>query len=110
MPHRPPPDITPRAFFEEWLPAQLGAGLVGGARLTVRVVLDGDGGGAWDLRTGDSGLTVSPPGGATLQGVPSVIVNYVADGVSDLGGSAGRRKRPKFPSVSLLWPCRAPGV
>ncbi len=57
---RPPSDITPARFFEEWLPAQLAAAPRGNLKpMTVRVQLDGDGGGAWDLRLGD-GLTVQP--------------------------------------------------
>jgi putative sterol carrier protein len=55
---RPPADITPGRFFEEWLPAQLAAAPRGNLKpMTVRVSLDGDGGGAWDLKI-DGGLTV----------------------------------------------------
>src|SRR5262249_9978804 len=59
---RPPRDITPSGFFETWLPAQA-AGLGAAQPMTVRVRLDGDGGGAWDLRLRPSALSVSAPEG-----------------------------------------------
>jgi sterol carrier protein 2 len=59
MAQRPPKDITPKRFFEEWLPAQL-AGARGFKPMTIRVHLDGEGGGAWDLKVSDGGLEVAP--------------------------------------------------
>jgi putative sterol carrier protein len=65
---RPPDDITPEAFFTRWLPAQAaaagaGAGVASGTPLTLRVRLDGEGGGAWDLRLGADGLEVTAASG-----------------------------------------------
>jgi putative sterol carrier protein len=62
-PVRPPKDITPSKFFTEWLPAQISAG-GGGSAMTIRVNLSGDEGGAWDLKIGGAGLSVSAPDGA----------------------------------------------
>jgi len=59
---KPPADITPQQFFETWLPEQL-AGAPSVKPTTVRVRLDGEGGGVWDLVLGPSGLTVVPGGG-----------------------------------------------
>ena len=59
---KPPADITPQQFFETWLPEQL-AGAPPVKPATVRVRLDGEGGGVWDLVLGPSGLTVVPGGG-----------------------------------------------
>jgi len=59
---KPPADITPQQFFETWLPEQL-AGAPPVKPTTVRVRLDGEGGGVWDLVLGPSGLTVVPGGG-----------------------------------------------
>src|SRR5262249_59150837 len=73
---RPPADITPQRFFEEWLPAQAAA--QGGAPtpMTVRVRLLEDDGGSWDLRLGPGGLSVAAPS----EGEPEVtIVQSVAD-------------------------------
>jgi putative sterol carrier protein len=59
------------------LPAQLaGKAPTAGRPVTVRVRLDGDGGGAWDLRTGDGALVVTPGAAAD----PDVTVHQtVAD-------------------------------
>lgn len=62
--NRPPPDITPKQFLEQWLPQQVPAGTRFATPATVRVRLDGDGGGAWDLTLGPHGLTVGPAGDA----------------------------------------------
>ena len=57
---RPPRTIVPGVFFEQWLPAAYAAWRGGQARrrpteqLEVRVRLDGEGGGAWDLLVGES--------------------------------------------------------
>ena len=59
---KPPADITPQQFFETWLPEQL-AGAPPVKPATMRVRLDGEGGGVWDLVLGPSGLTVVPGGG-----------------------------------------------
>ena len=74
---RPPRDITPSGFFETWLPAQA-AGLGAATPFTVRVRLDGDGGGAWDLRLGPAGLAVAAPGPSEAE-PEATIVQSVAD-------------------------------
>lgn len=57
---RPPKDITPARFFEEWLPAEVArAGVKPAADTTVRVELSGEGGGSWDLNVGPSGMKVT---------------------------------------------------
>jgi putative sterol carrier protein len=56
---RPPEGITPADFFERWLPAQLASAPRPQSQLGVRVVLDGDGGGAWLLTTAADGLHVT---------------------------------------------------
>jgi hypothetical protein len=61
MAQRPPKDITPKRFFEEWLPAQL-AGASGFKPMTIRVRLDGPDGGAWDLAVDAAGLAVQAGG------------------------------------------------
>jgi len=55
---RPPRDITPKEFFESWLPAQAGAIAPPAKPMTVRVLLDGEDGGSWDLELGPGGLVV----------------------------------------------------
>jgi hypothetical protein len=73
---RPPADITPNAFFTEWLPAQAAELPAATAPLAVRVHLVGDDGGSWELRLGPAGLTVGAPG----DGEPEVTVHQtVAD-------------------------------
>jgi len=60
----PPGDIAPREFFEEWLPktyaAHVGARGPAGGPIEVRVRLEGEGGGDWDLRVDEKGLAVRP--------------------------------------------------
>jgi hypothetical protein len=73
---RPPTDITPQGFFERWLPEQARA-VTAAAPLLVRVLLDGDGGGAWDLRLGPSGLSVTA--GAAGAEAEVTVVQTVAD-------------------------------
>lgn len=86
MTQRPPADTTPARFFEEWLPAQM-AGKKGPEKpLRVRVRLDGEGGGTWDLALGAAGLVVTP-GGAGDAGVH--IVQSVADWRAIAVGEAG---------------------
>jgi putative sterol carrier protein len=60
--NRPPSDITPKAFFEEWLPgeyAKLSASAAGKAPpdAVIGVALSGDGGGAWTLAMKSGALT-----------------------------------------------------
>src|SRR5262249_40441727 len=69
---RPPRDITPKEFFESWLPAQAGAVAPPARPMTVRVRLDGEGGGSWDLELGPGGLVVTTE--ATGSGEPEVTV------------------------------------
>jgi putative sterol carrier protein len=57
---RPPPEITPEAFFTTWLPeeiARLGAARV--PDLCVRVAITGEGGGSWDIEVKGGALTTS---------------------------------------------------
>jgi hypothetical protein len=76
MTARPPADITPRSFFESWLPAHLPAGRGPDKPLTVRVALEGEDGGVWDLDLSSSGLRVTTGGG----GDPAVTLSQtVAD-------------------------------
>jgi hypothetical protein len=59
---RPPADIAPGTFFEQWLPAEyarLGSGATPPDSAVV-VHLDGDGGGAWTLRVQGGALTGKP--------------------------------------------------
>ncbi len=63
MAERPPRDITPERFFREWLPAKAEQKLAGFPRaLLVRVRLDGEGGGAWDLHLDKGKLDVTEAG------------------------------------------------
>lgn len=65
---RPPADITPTRFFEEWLPAQLSAAPKTNLKpMTVRVTLDGSDGGSWDLKLGPSGVAVQSSGGGEAE-------------------------------------------
>jgi hypothetical protein len=62
---RPPPDITPAGFFEQWLPA---AYVAAGCQApldswTVGVTLSGAGGGQWELEPSEGQLTVRPEAG-----------------------------------------------
>ena len=59
---RPPQAITPEQFFTEWLPTELerlGTSII--PPMVVRVRLDGEGGGVWDLDTTSGVLRVSAP-------------------------------------------------
>ncbi len=62
--NRPPKDITPATFFEEWLPNELSGSEAAGsaerlAPVTVGVTLDGDGGGSWALHLENGTLSVT---------------------------------------------------
>jgi putative sterol carrier protein len=85
MPARPPPDVTPTQFFETWLPSQVKAAAA--RPITVRVRLDGDGGGVWDLALGESGLTVIPGGGKGEAEV--TLTQTVADWRAIVAGEPG---------------------
>jgi putative sterol carrier protein len=60
---RPPRDITPKDFFESWLPqeyARLEASIQPAPpNLKAQIQLDGDGGGTWLLELAGGALTVS---------------------------------------------------
>ena len=56
--NRPPADMSPAQFFEEWLPAQLPASKASG-EISVRFTLEGEGGGTWRLAIGPSGMTTT---------------------------------------------------
>ncbi len=80
---RPPKDITPTSFFLDWLPAEFEkafgkAGVAASQQdLTVRVRLDGDDGGTWDLTLKGGHLEVVPQ---TAGGEPDVtVMQTVAD-------------------------------
>lgn len=64
--NRPPRDITPQRFFEEWLPAELAGAPRPSYAFTIRIRLDGDNGGAWDLGFGPDGLRIAPSGKDTV--------------------------------------------
>ncbi|RMH40158.1 MAG: hypothetical protein D6689_14710 [Deltaproteobacteria bacterium] len=60
---RPPRDITPDAFFRDWLPAQYRAAAATTGTppdTTVVVELTGEGGGQWTVETHGGELTVRP--------------------------------------------------
>jgi hypothetical protein len=60
---RPPQDITPARFFEEWLPAQVAQAARRPTRqLRVRSILEGDEGGVWDLVIGPDVFDVTRAG------------------------------------------------
>ncbi len=97
---RPPNDITPERFFTEWLPSELGSHRAS-APLHARVVLDGEGGGAWDLHFGPDGVRVAAPNGAE----PAVTVRLsVADfrGVVLGDGPAARLAPPDASPADLV--------
>ena len=76
---KPPRDITPQVFFEAWLPAFYASAMAGkrtGDPLEVRIRLDGEGGGAWDLKVGGGQLAVSP---AARSETPVTIHQTVVD-------------------------------
>ena len=66
---RLPKDITPTTFFLDWLPAEFErsfgkAGVAASQQdLTVRVRLEGEGGGTWDLTLRGGHLEVVPQTG-----------------------------------------------
>jgi hypothetical protein len=70
---RPPPDLTPAQFFETWLPSQMTRGP--DKPIAVRVRLEGEGGGVWNLRLGPSGLQVTLAGDG---GEPDVTIVQTA--------------------------------
>jgi ribosomal protein S18 acetylase RimI-like enzyme len=71
---KPPPDIRAAQFFERWLPDHAAQLAPGGPPLTIRVRLDGEGGGDWRLQLGGPRLRVEPaaPGEADVTVVQSV--------------------------------------
>jgi hypothetical protein len=89
---RPPRDITPRGFFEQWLPSVFAARFAGPRRpameVRVRVILDGEGGGGWDLEVRGATLTVSA---ARAEGPapPVVMRQTVADFRAVIVGEEG---------------------
>ncbi len=90
MPARPPRDITPRTFFEEWLPSVFAAEYSGGRRaasdVTVRVTLEGEGGGVWDLAIAGGRLTVGPGGrGAADVALAWTVADWRAVAVGEPG-------------------------
>ncbi|WP_428268107.1 SCP2 sterol-binding domain-containing protein [Haliangium sp.] len=76
---RPPRDITPQVFFEQWIPQEYERLTTGGAAppdLSAQIQLDGDGGGTWSLRLAGGKLEVAA--GSAEQ--PDVsVVQSVAD-------------------------------
>ena len=87
---KPPHDITPRRFFEEWLPAFYASAMAGkrtGDPLEVRIRLDGDGGGAWDLKVGGAQLMVSPAAHSeTPVSIRQTVADWRAIAVGEPGG------------------------
>jgi hypothetical protein len=88
---RPPRDITPARFFEQWLPAlfagEFGPGKRTPTDVTVRVRLDGEGGGAWDLTVAGGKLTVGAPGGSEPPvSVHQTVADWRAVTVGEEGG------------------------
>jgi hypothetical protein len=84
---RPPTDITPQGFFETWLPEQARA-VKAQTPITVRVLLAGDDGGAWDLSLSPDGLSVAAGGnGAEPQvTVVQTVADWRAIAVGEPGG------------------------
>ena len=94
--NRPPKDITPAAFFAEWLPAEFatafgsaGSSAAGGGAvdLTIRVALEGDAGGKWDLELRGGKLGVVPGGGSAEPEV--TVMQTVADWKAIAVGESG---------------------
>jgi hypothetical protein len=59
---RPSPDTTPAQFFQSWLPTHIGVLGPVDPPLTVRVFLEGAGGGTWDLKRQTDTLEIAPAG------------------------------------------------
>jgi hypothetical protein len=77
---RPPPGLSPVAFFESWLPQAFSAG-VGSASADaprVRVSLSGSGGGDWDIRVEAGSLDVLPLSGRVKASLPDVWIRQPA--------------------------------
>lgn len=67
MRNRPPRTITPQEFFDRWLPAEFAAQVgklpaAGGDLVVIRSTLEGEGGGAWDMRVQGTRLETGPAG------------------------------------------------
>jgi putative sterol carrier protein len=90
MSSRPPADIAPEAFFTTWLPAQVdrARAAASASPLVLRVRLDGEGGGAWDLQVGADGLAVSVADGDDA-GADLLLAQSVADWRAVVVGEAG---------------------
>jgi putative sterol carrier protein len=88
-PARPPKDITPKRFFEEWLPAQLSGLGPFSQPLTIRVRLQGDEGGAWDLKVGEAGLAIAAAGPAPGSEPEVTVGQTVEDWKAITVGEAG---------------------
>ncbi len=97
MTDRPGPEITPQAFFESWLLSRLPPGTRDLAPLTVRVELHGEGGGAWELRTGPGGVAIAPAAGGDAD---VTVTQTVQDWRAIVAGEAG--------AVSLAPPQASP--
>ncbi|MSP63552.1 MAG: SCP2 sterol-binding domain-containing protein [Myxococcales bacterium] len=92
MTKRPPRDMVPSAFFEEWLPGVFAAEFSGGRRaapeIRVRVRLQGEAGGAWDLAISGGVLRVgqeSAEGGEPLVTVTQTVEDWRAVAVGEEG-------------------------
>jgi putative sterol carrier protein len=74
---RPPRHITPRTFFEEWLPdTYRAAERKAPDGIEVRVRIEGEGGGEWDLTTRAGELRVSA---AATSETPVTLAQSLAD-------------------------------
>jgi putative sterol carrier protein len=84
MSNRPPADVTPKQFFEDWLPAQL-ASAGGFEPMKVRTLLDGDGGGTWEIAVGPK-ISVGAPSGGEAD---VTLMQTVADWRAIVAGEPG---------------------